>query len=174
MRRTYGTLTLFGLAWAVLVSLLGACSREAPANRGSERDGDAAKVPGCELITGAEIQEATGLAPGRSEEGSRLIRDCNWYMADGRPLVGVVVGAAPRTYEEYLQNMREQLGSDMDDLDMSRVNGVGKYAVWHGEGYLNVAEGNDLLLVWIFAEPAGDKPKREAAIELARRAVPRL
>jgi hypothetical protein len=173
MQRTYGTWTLLVLAWAVLVSPLGACSREAPANRGSEGDGGAANVPGCELITGAEIQAATGLAPGRSEEGSKLIRDCNWYTADDRPLVGVVVGAAPRTYEEYLQNMREQLGSDLKDLEMSRVEGVGKYAVWHGE-YLNVAEGNDLLVVWIFAEPAGDKPKREAAIELARKAVPRL
>ena len=173
MQRTYGTWTLFVLAWAVLVPPLGACSREAPANRGSERDDGAANVPGCELITGAEIQAATGLAPGRSEEGSKLIRDCNWYTADDRPLVGVVVGAAPRTYEEYLQNMREQLGSDMD-LVMSRVNDVGNYAVWHGEGYLNVAEGNHLLVVWIFAEPAGDKPKREAAIELARKAVPRL
>ena len=118
-------------------------------------------MPGCELITGAEIQEATGLAPGRSEEGPRLVRDCNWYIADDRPLVGVVVGAAPRTYEEYLRNMREQLGSDMDGLEMSRVTGVGNYAVWHTEGYLNVAEGNHLLVVWIFAEPAGDKPKRE-------------
>ena len=85
----------------------------------------------------------------------------------------MVVGAAPRTYEEYVQNMREQLGTQMEDLEMSRVHGVGTYAVWHGE-YLNVAEGNDLLVVWVFAEPADHKPKREASVELARKAVPRL
>jgi hypothetical protein len=174
MRRTYGTWTTFVLAWAVLISPLGACSREAPANRGNERDGDAAKVPGCELITGAEIQEATGLAPDRSEQGSSLVRDCNWSTADGRPLVGVAVGGAPRTYEEYVQNMREQLGSKMEDLKMNRVEGVGNYAVWHSEGYLNVVQGNDLLMIWIFAEPAGEKLKQEAAVELARKALPRL
>jgi hypothetical protein len=133
------------------------------------------QVPGCELITGAEIQAATGVAASRSEGGARLIRDCNWYTADDRPLVGVVVGAAPATNEEYLQNMRQQLGSDMDELEMSRVHGVGTYAIWHGDGYLlNVAQGTDLLVVWVFSQPAGDKPKREAAIELARKAVPRL
>jgi len=174
MRRTYGTRTLLVLAWAVVVSALGACSREAPADRGSERDGDAAKESGCELITGAEIQEATGLAPDRSEKGSELIRDCNWYMAVGRPLVGVVVGGAPRTYEEYVRYMREQLGSDIEEVEMSRVDGVGNYAVWHSEGYLNVAQGSDLLVVWIFAAPAGEKPKQEAAVELARKALPRL
>jgi hypothetical protein len=173
MGRTYRTQALCVLACAVLVSPVGACGREASVNRGSERAGDAAKAPGCGLITDAEIQEATGLAPASSEEGSRLIRGCDWYAADGRPLVGVVVGAAPRTYEEYVQNMREQLGTHMEDLETSRVHGVGTYAVWHGE-FLNVAEGNDLLVVWVFAEPADDKPKREASVELARKAVPRL
>jgi hypothetical protein len=50
MGSTYGTRALCGLACAVLVSPVGACAREAPADRGSERAGDAANVPGCELI----------------------------------------------------------------------------------------------------------------------------
>lgn len=174
MRRTFGTWTRFAFAWAVLVSPFGACSREAPTNRESEPAGAAANVSGCELITGAEIEQATGLAPGRSEPGSSVIRDCNWYTADGRPLVGLVVGGAPRTYEEYVHGMREQLGSAMEDLEMSRVDGVGNYAIWHDDGYLNVAEESDLLVIWIFAEPAGEKPKQEAAVELAREALPRL
>jgi hypothetical protein len=45
MQRTYGTWMLFVLAWAVLVVPLGACSREAPANRSSASAGGAAKCP---------------------------------------------------------------------------------------------------------------------------------
>jgi hypothetical protein len=140
MRRTYGNWTKLVLAWAVLVSPLGACSREAPANRGSDRDGDAAKVTGCELITGAEIQEATGLSPDKSGVPAEHAR------ADG-------------------------LGHEGSRDEPGRWRR--HYAFWHGAGYLNVAQGNNLL-VWIIAEPAGEKPKQEAAVELARKALPRI
>jgi hypothetical protein len=174
MPRTHETCATFVLAGAVLIWPLGACSRDAPASGRTGRGGDATKVSGCELITAVEIQEVTGLVAGKSDEGSGLIRDCNWSTADGRPLIGMVVGAAPRTYDEYLENVREQMGPDSEKLEMGRVTDLGTYAIWHGAGYLNAAQGSDLLVIWIFAEPAGGKAKRDAAIELARKALPRL
>ena len=88
------TWTRYVLTWAVVVFSLGACSGEPATNEAIERADAAASVPGCELITGAEIQDATGVAADRSEDGSSAIRGCSWYTADGRPLVGVTVGAA--------------------------------------------------------------------------------
>jgi hypothetical protein len=183
MRRQNGTWTVIVPMCAVLVAALASCSGEVPADEASQQNSEtaapeagaeaSASAAGCELLTTEEIQAAIGAAPDRSEEGQGS-RACNWFTADGRSLVGVVVGAAQRTYEEYMQNIREQDESAPEDLEMSRVEGVGDYAVWHGPGYLNAAQDGELLVVWVFADPSGGKSKQAAAVELARIALPRL
>lgn len=85
--------------------------------------------------------------------------------------------APQRTYEEYMENMREQMDSELEGIEMTRVAGVGDYGIWHvqdGPSYLNAAQDGDLLVVMIWREPTSGKSKQEAAVELARKALARL
>jgi hypothetical protein len=158
-----------------LSGVVGGCSGEAPADRENENRTEAASaVAGCDLLTTEEIGAALGLAAERSNEQEGLMRGCDWSTSDGRPLVGVGVGAAPRTYDDYMEAVREQMGAEIDKLGMSRVDGVGDYAVWHEAGYLNAAHKGELLVVWVYQEPTNGASKRAAATELGRAAVSRL
>jgi hypothetical protein len=181
--RRYPTWSMPARAWALVAAALGGCSGDEPGDGASDetasnvsRAEKSAQAAGCALLTAEEIQAATGRAPDGAEEGTGSVRGCDW-MAEGRPLVAVVVSAAPRTYDEYMQNVREQMGSNLNRIEMTRVEGVGDYAIWHaqdGPDYLNAVEDGVLLVVMIWREPANGKSPREAAVELARSALPRL
>jgi hypothetical protein len=177
------------LAWALLTAGASGCSVEAPEERATPPEGltapqndlaESAPTPGCELITAAEIEAAMGQAPARSEWDDSTLRGCSWYRADGRPLLGLVIGAAPATYEEYLDNVRQQTeetGSGLAGVETSRVDGIGDYAVWHeqeGSSYLNAARNGELFNLMIFGEPVSGKTSRDAVVELARIGVPRM
>jgi hypothetical protein len=132
-------------------------------------------VAACELLTAEEIAAVMGTTPSQGAERPDVGDGaCDWTRSDGRPLVGVVVSRTQDTYEEYMQNAREQgMGSSAEEMG-TRIDGVGDYAIWYSTGYLNAAQRGKLLVVWIHRDPAGGKAKQEAAIELARTGLQRL
>lgn len=168
------------VATALLTTAGVGCSAEGAEEPGSTPAAAVARTPGCELLTAEEIAAATGTAPARTEWDDTTLRGCSWYQADGRPLLGLVVGAAPPTYDAYVTNLQEQThesGSGLEGVDTSVVAGIGDYAIWHeaeGSSYLNAARGGELFVLMIFREPASGRSKREAVLELAAKGVPRL
>jgi hypothetical protein len=177
------------VARALLTAAVAGCSAEATDDRNGSQEArtaatgavpEAARAPGCELITAAEITAATGKVPARSEGDDTNLRGCSWYDADGSPILGLTIGAAPRTYEDYLQSVREQteeMASLLEGVDTSTVAGIGDYAIWHeteGASYLNAARDGELFTLMIFTEPEGGQTKREAVLELASKGVPRM
>lgn len=176
------------VARVLLTAATAGCSAEAADDRTSPPEGqrtganaavEAVDTPGCELLTGEEITAATGKVPARSEWDESTLRGCNWYEADGSPILGLVIGAAPRTYEDYIQSLQEMdaTGSALEGVDTSSVAGIGDYAIWHeseGASYVNTARDGDLFVLMIFGEPASGRTKREAVLELAGKGVPRM
>lgn len=174
-----------GVLTAILLLAAPACAGDAETDRGRTPAHAAAAaereaVPGCSLLTAAEIESATGAAPARAEWDDDNVRGCSWYDADGRPLLGLVIGAAPSTYEAYLSNLRDQteeMGSPIEGFDTATVAGVGDYALWHdspNNSYLNAALDGDLFVLMFFRDPVGSARRRDAAVQLARSGLERM
>jgi hypothetical protein len=159
----------------VLLGVVAACG-EAPPDQPPEEASAAVTTStespaACDILTTEEIQAATGIAPAKAEARDMSDGACDWTGPDARPLVSIVMSRTQNTYEEYMQNVREQ---GMEDIQGTRVEGVGDYAVWYDPGYLNAVLRGRLLVVWVYAKPTNGKTEQEAAIELARAGLARL
>ncbi|MGH7564026.1 MAG: hypothetical protein ACREK5_06350 [Gemmatimonadota bacterium] len=141
---------------------------------------DLSGVKACELLTAAEIETATGLAPGAPEDISQVqgqLPMCNWPSADGsgRVVASILVTRGGfDNYEDFAETSREQLGADFNEEDWRHVPDVGDFGVWVGGGLgmLQVYEGE--RMVQVDAETTGGKDELEASKELAMKVFERL
>lgn len=146
---------------------------------------DLSGVNACELLTAADIEAATGIAPGEPQDMSQVqgqLPVCNWSSADGSgPTVVtlLVTRGGQSSYEEFVETSRgqmEDMGMEFDEDDWQHVPDVGDFGIWIGEeqmgGMLQVYD--DGLMVQVDAETSGGKDELEASKELARKAFGRL
>lgn len=146
---------------------------------------DLSGVNACELLTAADIEAATGIAPGEPQDMTQVqgqLPMCNWTGADGTgpTLVTLLVTRGGQSsYEEFVETSRgqmEDMGMEFNEEDWQHVPDVGDFGVWIGEeqmgGMLQVYD--DGLMVQVDAETAEGKDELEASKELVRKAFERL
>lgn len=146
---------------------------------------DLSGVKACELLTAADIEAATGIAPGTPEDVSQVqgqLPMCNWSAADGTgpTLVTILVTRGGQSsYEQFVDTSRSQMedmGMEFNEEDWQHVPDVGDFGVWVGEevagGMLQVYD--DGLMVQVDADPAEGKDELEASKELALKVFDRL
>lgn len=139
---------------------------------------DLSSLKACELLTAAEIQSATGLAPGPPQDMTQLdgqLPMCQWPSADGsRTLVNVLISRSRiESYEEFVQQAREELGEDFSTEEWQRVDDVRGVGIWLMElGMLQIHD--DGRLVQVATEPAGGRDNLQASKDLALTVFGRL
>lgn len=146
---------------------------------------DLSGVKACELLTAAEVEAATGMAPAQPEDISQVqgqLPMCNWPSADGsgRILVSLLVTRGGHSsYDEFVESSRSQMGEmgiEFNEEDWQHVPDVGDFGVWVGEdfagGMLQVYDGG--MMVQVDTEPAEGKDELEASKELAMKVFDRL
>ncbi|HLT89437.1 MAG TPA: hypothetical protein VKZ85_00725 [Woeseiaceae bacterium] len=171
----------FPAAWflAAAFTLAGCGDGESAAPAaGSLQDIDA-----CALLTAAEIEAATGIAPGPAENqgGRNAPPMCNWPSQDGAyPFAAsllVTVSANYTSYEQALAAWQESaadMGMDFDWAMYEEVDGPGTVNAWMADaGMLQAHRGDRMVQVYLHRLPP-DRDRLQAATELATRAFARL
>jgi hypothetical protein len=148
-------------------------------SRESRSVGSLADLATCELLTSAEIEAATGVAPGPGQV-ERPVEDappmCQWPSADGETEQLVHLIVTVNAYDDFADLARayeEELGGALEGL--REIDGIGDFAAWAGDeqwGVLQVYEGGRMLQV--SAEPAAGRDRIAASRALAEKALPRL
>lgn len=126
------------------VCVLLACGGEAaPASQSGEQEAE--QVSACDLLTAAEIEEATGVAPGEATSralGSGFL-ECRWMTPDGSDqLVYVALrpAGAPRSYQEWVDEYRAGMGDDFDETQLESYELISEvadqFALWSDGGAL--------------------------------------
>lgn len=148
------------LAGILVAALLGACTdREAAQDPTDAARAATEAVDQCTLLTNAEIESATGIAPTGSAP-ERL--GCGWTFdreilgqATPMPLVNVsaVMQATrpPATWEKFLEDFEASFGGPWEG--MTRLEGLGLYA-WTDGTVLQVQKENGFLVSLVIARQA--------------------
>jgi hypothetical protein len=125
---------------------------------------DMTAIRACELLTAAQIEAATGVAPAPGEDRSQVggqIPICNWAPAGSQSsatLVSLLVAhGGYDTYEEYLERARETpLGAVLEGDSVSEVD-AGDFGVWmHEARMLQVYDGPAMVQLTIGSAAGGD------------------
>jgi len=171
--------------------MAGACSGDAPPAEDQGSMAEPADAPvavetandvdACQLLTAAEIEEVTGQAPG-TPESKMLGSDvpaCAWPSADGSDpsLVSLLVhfGAAPSTYEEYIEITHGSLDEKFADVLYRHIEGPGDFGVWVGDDRMGSLEVyQDDRMISVTAGSAGGRSAPETSTALAEKALARL
>jgi hypothetical protein len=132
----------------------------------------------CALLTEAEIEEATGIAPGAPDDDGAPM--CEWPAADDAyPFaVSVLVGPSYNysSLDDVLADLRESaqgMGFDFDPSDYEAVEGPGTVNVWDRDmEMLQAHRGNRMVQAYVRVAPGRDR--LEASIALSRHAMARL
>lgn len=152
---------------ALCLALLG-CGGEPP--EASSSAAAAEEVDPCSLLTAAEIQAVTGIAPEASERPDPRINSCQW-PAPGDVVPVVYVGlsyGSSHTWEEYRQYMIENDYGDPEDGG-ERVD-IGRYGHYTPEtAMLQVNTASGVLITLRVRD--GEKAQ---LIDLAGKAMARL
>lgn len=140
---------------------------------------DLSGVTACELLTAAEIQAATGIAPGPPQDETMYdgqLPMCHWPSADGTQthLVQILLSrSALRSYDEFLEQFREQLGPEVSTEGLGEVERIGDFGVWMDEmSMLQVHD--DGRLVQVAVELPEGRDDLAAAKKLTLEALDRL
>lgn len=167
----------FGMALLLCVALV-ACGDESaePSRSPTQTVTDA-----CTLLTAAEIEAATGIAPGESVDASQgELPMCNWPTADGSNAAFLTVLVAPsgnyKSYDEAVEKWAESAASmdfPFDADEYQEVVGAGDVGAWLVDaGMLQAHSGG--IMVQIMTGVADGRDKLEASRELARSALERI
>lgn len=174
-------LSLGGIAVVVSAFAVGACGGDGESGS-SVAATDLTAIDGCALLTAAEIETATGIAPGAPQdmsfEGSAPM--CNWPTADGSnpAFLTVVVGAGSNadSFESAMVEWEEsasRMGMDFEREAYEKVDGVGDFGAWLGEAGMLQAQRGDVMIT-VSSDTAADRDKREASMQLANNALARI
>jgi hypothetical protein len=168
---------------ALVVAGLTACascgSSEAPRGESASNETaapaaetQAAASGTCALLTAAEIQEVLGQAPGahQAPEGTQ---DCIWSSADdpSSTLVRLTTSdSGLASFDSFVISYQAEFGGEEPPREYFRpIEGVGDWAMYVAdENALQVFKGGRMLQV------ATNPPDEARALELAKRAIPRL
>lgn len=181
-------------AGLVIAMLLNACAGDEPPNLdeiASMSEDEAAEmaremkdlsgVEACRLLTAAEIEAATGIAPGEPQDMSQVqgqLPMCTWPAADGsgRNVASILVTrGGMKDYDQFLEMTRTGLGADFDESTLQHVPDVGDFGVWMGEGSWGMLQVYDAdMMVQVDAEVAQGKDELEASKDLAMSVFGRL
>jgi hypothetical protein len=142
-----------------------------------------AEIDACALLTPAEIEAATGIAPGAPEKqgGGNAPPMCNWPSQDGSyPFAAnllVTVSDNYTSYDEALAKWQESaadMGMDFDWGMYQEVEGPGTVNAWMADpGMLQAHRGDRMVQVYLYRLPPG-RDRLEAATALATHAFARL
>ena len=164
---------------ALLAMALGACGGETPsASPSAALD----EIDACALLTAAEIEEATGIAPAAPDDRGPASGPpmCNWPAADNSYPFAVSLLIAPSdnytSFDGALARWRESsegMGMEFNASDYKEVEGPGTVNSWMEEaGMLQAHRGN--RMVQVYAQVAPDRDRLAASTALARHAMARL
>ena len=167
----------FGMAllWSAALSGCGEESAE------TSRSPVQAVTDACALLTAAEVQAATGIAPGEPVDASQgQLPMCNWPAADGSNMAFVNVLVAPsgnyKSYDEAVEKWAESaagMGFPFEADDYQEVEGAGDVGAWIVDAGMLQAHSGEIM-VQITTDVAEGRNKLEAAREMARSAVARI
>lgn len=168
-----------GLLAAALLTACGAGDADTAPSAGESLD----SIDVCALLTAAEIEAATGIAPGAPEDqsGGSAPPMCNWPARDGGYAFAANVLVVPSrnyaSFDEALaewQESTEGMGMEFDAAAYQEVEGPGKVNAWlHEAGMLQVFSGDRMVQVYVLGAPP-DRDRLQAATALAEHALARL
>jgi hypothetical protein len=167
----------FGMALLLCAAMV-ACGDE---SRESSRSPAQSVTDACALLTAAEIEAATGIAPGQSVDVSQgELPMCNWPTADGSDVAFLTVLVAPSgNYESYDEAVKKWAASaasmdfPFEADDYQEVDGAGDVGAWLVDAGMLQAHTGDIM-VQIMTDVADGRDKLEASRELARSALERI
>ena len=178
MFRISGRRTHF-IRFMLLAALpLSACTDE-PATPASYEP--ASQADACALLTAAEIEAATGIAPGSPADMSQArLPMCNWPSADGSnpAFLTLMIGPSQNytSYDEAMKKWAESaadMGFPFEANDYREVDDVGDVGAWMEEaGTLQAHTADTMIQVMVEVAPGRDR--LEAARDLVQAVDARL
>lgn len=148
------------------------CSGDPPAQ--SRAAGiDFTSVRACELLTAADVENATGIAVDAGKDVSRVggrLPMCNWPRAgsDTDIVLSLLVTQPSYTsFERYLAGVGD---TEFAGADIEEVTGIGHFGAWIPEAMMLQAYG-EAAMVQTYVQVASERDAREAAKTLAGTAL---
>ncbi len=132
-----------------------------------------ASTPGvdpCSLLTGADVQEATGAAAANGVPNQTNPTVCDYTVGDGGILNVVWRTVGPsETADATMEGLRKE------KIPVTMLAGVGDRSFFASQGYgmtqLNTFRGSDYVILTMLVQGAGEAKQKAAAQKLMEKAL---